>query len=113
MNTVILSDEQRKRIIEYAKPTKFFSTYQNMNLISAVCDDNQTKYLAIIDFLSEHVRRTGDDYDNYTFVLLTNSGEYGISVIIYYDSTIKITNRLPDGVTEQELIEMIQFYKKM
>lgn len=77
MITVLLNDNQRKKIVDLVKPKENdYYSYQNLNLLTAVYDENTKIYLTLAYYLSSSIRRTDEHYDDYSYVLLTPMGNY-------------------------------------
>lgn len=53
MITVLLNDNQRKKIVDLVKPKENdYYSYQNLNLLTAVYDENTKIYLTLAYYLS-------------------------------------------------------------
>lgn len=117
MKAIILNETQRQRIVRMVKPKKRDTlSYMNLNLITAVCDECSGNVLTLIYFLSESIRRSGDPLNEHIFVLLTEHDSFPIKCEEYYYSAGKaekwdIENPCPLIVSDQKLLEMIQYYE--
>ncbi|MDE6733713.1 MAG: hypothetical protein K2J77_12675 [Oscillospiraceae bacterium] len=117
MKVILLNETQRQRIVHTVKPKKRdHMSYMNLNLLTAVCDDESGNVLTLTYFLSESIRRSGGLFDEYKFVLLTEHDSFSVNCIEHYSSTAKaekweIKNPCPSIISDQKLLEMIQHYE--
>ena len=65
MKWILLNDELRQRIIKKVKPQNddYFS-YQNLNLLTGVLDEESGVILTKTYALSEGLKRCGNDFDD-------------------------------------------------
>ena len=69
MKTVLLNDKQRKKIVNLVRPKENdYYSYQNLNLLTAVFDEDTKIYLTLAYYLSSSIKRTDEHYDDYTYV---------------------------------------------
>lgn len=113
MKAIILNETQRQRIVHMVNPRKGDTlSYMNLNLITAVCDEGSGNVLTLTYFLSESIRRSGDPLDEHIFVLLTEHDSFLIKCEYnYLAKKWNIVNSCPLIVSDQKLLEMIQYYE--
>lgn len=113
MKIIILDDEQRKRIVNVVKPSKRDSfSYQNLDLLTAVLDEQTGNILTRTYFLSSAIRRTDETYDEYRFVLLTDKGDFIIPCCNTRGVYAGIRSPFPMQVSNGTVHEMIEYYEK-
>lgn len=113
MKTVLLNDKQRDKIISTVKPASddYFS-YQNLNLLTAVYDEEKNIYLTLSRFMSSAITRTGDNYDEYSFVLLTPMGCFTVSCNERAGKYSGVFSPLPVLISSDKIQEMIRNYRE-
>lgn len=113
MKTVLLDDKQRNKIIRAVKPeaNDYFS-YQNLNLLTAVYDEEKNIYLTLSRFMSSAITRTGDNRDEYCFVLLTTVGCFTVSCYERAEEYSGVYSPLPLLITNNKILEMIKYYRE-
>lgn len=111
MKAVLLNDKQRRKIIRTVKPSAadFFS-YQNLNLLTAVFDEEKNIYLTLARFMSSAITRTNDNFDEYTYVLLTPLGCFSVNCIERAGKVSGISCPLPVIASKSKITEMIGYY---
>ena len=111
MKVVLLNDNQRKKIINTVKPSKrdFFS-YQNLNLLTAVSNEKNI-FLTLSSYISSAIARTGDNSDEYKYVLLSPLGCFTVNCIERMGKIVGISCPLPFIASKSEITDMINFYK--
>ncbi len=111
MKTVLLNDKQRDKIIRTVKPAPddYFS-YQNLNLLTAVCDEEKNIYLTLSRFMSSAITRTGDNSDEYSFVLLAPIGCFKVSCTERAGRYSGVFSPLPALISSNKIQEMIRYY---
>lgn len=111
MKTVLLNEKQRKKIVALVKPEKKnFYSYQNLNLLTAVLDEEKKLYLTLAYYLSASIKRTDDHSDDYTYVLLTPLGSYFVGCREEAGKYKGIFSPLPILISKKEIQELIQYY---
>ena len=82
---VLTDEEKRKRILDYIKPNfdkqgraGANDNYQNLNLAYGVTDKFGTVFVTQSYFMSDFIKRC-DDYDDYSFVVLTGKAAFGVA----------------------------------
>lgn len=117
MKAILLNETQRQRIVHMVKPKKRDDlSYMNLNLLTATCDEESGNVLTLTYFLSESIRRSGDHFDEYKFVLLTEHDSFSVNCREYDYSIGKserweVENPCPSIISDRKLFEMIQFYE--
>ena len=113
MKTVLLNDKQRDKIIRTVKPAaEDYFSYQNLNLLTAVCDEEKNIYLTLSRFMSSAITRTGDNYDEYSFVLLTPIGCFTVSCAERAGKYSGVFSPLPVLISSNKIQEMIRYYRE-
>lgn len=111
MTIVPLSERQRRRIIRLVKPQKKdLYSYRNLNLLTAVWDEEKNVYLTAAYFLSESIRRTGEQYNEYVYILITALGCFHVRCRKAAGKYTGISSPLPFLLSGRKLLEMIQYY---
>ncbi|MGN0327578.1 MAG: hypothetical protein ACI4D4_01220 [Lachnospira sp.] len=112
MRTVLLSDKQRKKIVKLVKPKENdYYSYQNLNLLTAVYDEDTKIYLTLAYYLSASIKRMDEHYDDYSYVLLTPIGNYFVGCKEEAGNYTGIFSPLPILISNKKILEMIQYYK--
>lgn len=112
MKIVQLNEKQRKAIVKLVKPErKDFCSYQNLNLLSAVYDEDKRIYLTLAYYLSSSIKRTDEHYDEYSYVLLTPFGNYYVGCREENGEYSGIFSPLPLFLSNKRIFEMIQYYR--
>lgn len=120
MKAILLNEMQRQRIVQMVKPKKIDTmSYMNLDLVTAVCDEESGNILTLIYCLSESIRRSDDPFDEYKFVLLTENDSFSIYCKQYFYRVYAagkakewyIENPCPLIVSDQKLLEMIKYYE--
>lgn len=112
MKIVLLDDKQRKKIVNLIKPKENdYYSYQNLNLLTAVYDENTKMYLTLAYYLSSSIKRTDEHYDDYSYVLLTPLGNYFVSCKEEAGNYKGIFSPLPILISNKKILEMIQYYR--
>ncbi len=111
MKKILLDDEQRKRIINKVRPDKndYFS-YQNLNLYSGVYDEETDCVLTLAYFLTEEIKRVGDDFNDEVYILLIGRHEFTVMCKAYFNGTRGLKSPCPTVVSDEKLLDMIEFY---
>lgn len=112
MKVTALNEQQRKKIVKSVNPKRDDPySYQNLNLLTAVRDENKRFYLTEIYYLSAAIQRTDEQYSTHKYALLTPWGCFQVKCKedagnnIVYPTPLSIL--LPRGT----LSEMIQYYQ--
>ena len=112
MKIVLLNDEHRKKIVDLVEPKENdYYSYQNLNLLTAVFDEDTKIYLTLAYYLSSSIRRTDERYDDYSYVLLTPMGNYFVGCKEEAGNYTDIFSPLPMLITNEKILEMIKYYK--
>lgn len=112
MIIVLLNDKQRQKIVNLVKPKENdYYTYQNLNLLTAVFDEDTKCYLTLAYYLSSSIKRTDDHYDDYSYVLLTPMGHYFVGCKEKVGNYTNIFSPLPLIISNKKIQEMIKYYK--
>lgn len=111
MKAVLLNDKQRNKIIRAVKLSKrdFFS-YQNLNLLTAVYDEEKNIYLTLSHYMSPAITRSGENCEEYSFVMLTPLGCFTVRCTNRAGKYSGIFSPLPVLVSGQKIQEMIRYY---
>lgn len=117
MRFVLLNDIQRREIVNAVTPSsKDKFSYQNLNLLTAVYDEETNSFLTCTYYLSEFIKRSeiADPYDDKKFVLLTDNNvcTFGVNEYLHGERYRKIISPVPSVVSSEKLLEMIQYYDK-
>lgn len=111
MKAVLLNDKQRKKIVNMVKPSqKNFLSYQNLDLLTAVYDEEKNLYLTCTYYMSSAIMRTGDNYDEYSFALLTPFGCFSVRCTEKMGKCSNVFSPLPFVISNAKLTEMIKYY---
>ena len=111
MKAVLLNDKQRDRIIKTVKPSASdYYSYQNLNLLTAVYDEEKDIYLTLSRYMSSAITRIGDNFDDYSFVLLTSTGCYTVSCQDRAGEYFGVFSPLPLIIPKGKIEDMIRFY---
>lgn len=112
MKAILLNNEQRNRIISVAQPRKYDSlSRQNLNLMTAVMDEETGYILTLTFYLSCSISRV-DNTDEYTYILLTDEGDFLIPCNTRISSCEGSDSLLQEKKTKESIDEMIDFYKE-
>lgn len=112
MKTVLLNDKQRKKIVNLVKPKENdYYSYQNLNLLTAVYDEDTKIYLTLAYYLSSSIKRTDEHYDDYSYVLLTPIGNYFVGCKEEAGNYTGIFSPLPMLISNKKILKMIQYYE--
>lgn len=111
MELIQLNNRQRNEIIKMTKPSKrdYFS-YQNMNLLSAVYDEEKHIYLTMTGYMSSAITRMDSPYNEYSFALLTALGCFSVSCTERSGKYSGVFSPLPLVIPGSKILEMIEFY---
>ncbi len=111
MKIILLNDKQRKAIINMVKPTQrdYFS-YQNLNLLTAVYDEEKNVCLTVTRFMSSAITGMDSHYDEYSYALLTPLGCFSVSCTESAGKYSNIFSPLPLFISGQKIEEMIAYY---
>lgn len=112
MRIVILNDKQRKKIVNLVKPRENdYLSYQNLNLLTAVYDEDKKICLTLAYYLSSSIKRMDEHYDDYSYVLLTPMGNYFVGCKGKAGTYSGIFSPLPIIIPSKKIREMIQYYE--
>lgn len=113
---VAINEDLRKKIVECIKPDeRDFISYQNLDLITAVYDNKKDFYLTLSYYLSESIRRSGDNFDDYEYAIITNNNAFIIKCIEYQcieyrGRKIELTHyNQTNGLGEESIISAIKY----
>lgn len=115
MRWIMLDDKLRKRIVRKAAPTKDnFYTYQNLNLLTGVYDEESGVILTKTYYLSEGLKRCGDAYDSAAYIILTKHLSFMLRCGEYFDGEMfrNIKSPCPVKLSDSRLLEMLNFYNE-
>lgn len=113
MKCILLSEELRKRIVHKVKPKRSsFTSFQYLNLLSGVTDEEKSITLTRIYFMSEAIRKSGDAYDEAGFIVLAPEKSFSVFFREYYhgERYRHIKSPCPELISDSELLEMIKYY---
>ena len=112
MKITLLNDRQRNAIIAMVKPTEndYFSR-QNLNLLTAVYDEEKNVYLTITRYMSAAITRTDDPADEYSFALLTPIGCFSVRCRELAGKLSGIYSPCPLIISGRRITEMIEYYR--
>ena len=111
MKIVPLSEKQRRKIIKLVKPRKNdMNSYQNLNLLTAVYDEDKKTYLTAAYYMSAAIKRTDERYNDIQYVLLTPLGCFRVSCKESAGKYTSVFSPLPLLLSSRKITEMIQYY---
>lgn len=111
MKTVLLNDKQRKKIVNLVRPKENdYYSYQNLNLLTAVFDEDTKIYLTLAYHLSSSVKRTDEHYDDCTYVMLTPMGNYLIECKEEAGNYKFNFSLLSVFISNKKILELIEYY---
>ena len=111
MKIVPLSEKQRRKIIKLVKPRKNdMNSYQNLNLLTAVYDEDKKTYLTAAYYMSAAIKRTDEQYSDALYVLLTPLGCFRVSCKESAGQYTGVFSPLPFLLSSKKILEMIQYY---
>ena len=111
MKVIALNDRQRQSIIQMVKPQRNDSySYQNLNLLTAVSDENNGVYLTETHYLSSDILRTGTRSHTHQYALLTPLGCFPIWCKEVAGEYTGVSSPLPDLLPDRAILELIQYY---
>lgn len=111
MKFVSLNDKHRNQIINTLKPRKNdFNSYQNLNLLTAVYDEDKKTYLTMIYYMSAAIKRTDERYNDESFILLTPLGCFTVGCRESAGQYKNVFSPLPVLLPSAKILEMIHFY---
>lgn len=111
MKIVPLSEKQRRKIIKLVKPRKNdMNSYQNLNLLTAVYDEDKKTYLTATYYMSAAIKRTDERYNDIQYVLLTPLGCFSVSCKESAGKYTSVFSPLPLLLSSRKITEMIQYY---
>lgn len=112
MKIVPLSDKQRRKIIQLVKPQrKDLYSYQNLNLLTAVYDENKGLYLTETYYLSAAIQRTDERYGTHQYALLTPLGCFQVCCKEDAGTYTPVFSPLPILLPGTRILEMIRYYQ--
>lgn len=112
MKVTALNEQQRKKIVKSVRPKRDdLYSYQNLNLLTAVCDENKIIYLTEIYYLSAAIQRTDEQYGTHKYVLLTPIGCFQVKCKEDAGNNIVYSTPLPILLPKGTVSEMIQYYQ--
>lgn len=111
MKAILLNDKQRKAIINTVRPTAndYFS-YQNLDLLTAVYDEEKHICLTRTGYMSSAITRMGNNCDEYSFALLTTLGCFSVSCTESAGKYSEIFSPMPLLISGKKISEMIKYY---
>lgn len=113
MKWILLDDTLRKRIIKKVQPQKEdFISYQNLNLLTGVLDEESGVILTKAYALSEGLKRCGDDFDDAAYIILTKHLSFLLKCGEYFpgERFRNIKSPCPIAISDSLLLEMLNFY---
>lgn len=113
MKWILIDDKTRMRIIRKAAPQKDdFYSYQNLNLLTGVYDEQSGVILTKTYYLCEGIKRTGDCYNDAAFIILTGYSSFIIRCAEYTDGEKyrNIKSPCPMKLSDSRLKEMLNYY---
>ncbi|MCQ2465603.1 MAG: hypothetical protein MJ095_08480 [Oscillospiraceae bacterium] len=113
MKCTLLTDENRKRIVQKVKPDKNrFSSFQYLNLLSGVTDEESGIILTRIYFKNEAAGKNGERYDDAGFIILGKEKCFSVFIREYYhgERYRYIKSPCPELISDEELLNMIMYY---
>lgn len=112
MKPAALSDKQRNRIIRHIRPEKddYFS-YQNLNLLTGVEDEETGKVLTCVYYLSTSISRMPGSNDEYHYILLGKLGAYVFPCSKIPGHEMKVKSPFPAIISDEKLEEMVRYYE--
>lgn len=113
MKCTLLSDESRKRIVRKVKPKRSsFTSFQYLNLLSGVTDEETGIILTRIFFMSESMRKSGEAFDEAGFIVLGREKSFSVFIKEYYhgERYRHLKSPCPEMISDSRLLEMIKYY---
>ena len=111
MQIILLNDKQRKAIINMVRPSaRDYFSYQNLNLLTAVYDEEKKVCLTVTRYMSSAITRMDSHYDEYSYALLTPMGCFSVSCTECAGKYSNIFSPLPLFISGKRIAEMIAFY---
>lgn len=112
MKIVKLTDKQRNAIIKTVKPSADdYNSYQNLDLLTAVYDEEKKYYLTRTRFMSAAITRTDSRGNEYSYALLTRLGCFSISCVESAGKYSVIYSPLLVIVSRGRILKLIEFYE--
>ena len=112
MKVIALNDRQRKKIVKLVKPQrKDLYSHQNLNLLTAVYDDNKRIYLTETYYLSAAIQRTDEQYGAHQYVLLTPLGCFQVGCKEDVGVYKGFSSPLPILLSNRAVLGLIQYYQ--
>lgn len=109
LKTVLMDEPMRRRIVEFLQPAQQdFYSYQNLDLLTAVYDDVHDFYLVLSYFLSEGIKRCGDDFDDVRYVVITKNAVFSVSGARYHKGGVSLA--VQDQVIRKGLLQLAALY---
>ena len=93
------------------KANDYFS-YQNLNLLTAVFDEEKKIYLTLVYYMSSFIRRDGNCSHDYSYIMLTPLGDYFVGCTKKAGEYTDIFSPLPTLISNEEILEMMRYYSK-
>jgi len=114
MEIVELSNEQRKRIIDWVRPDlKDHLSYQNLNLFNAVYNPEKNIYLTFTYMLSEGIRRTGNPSTDYEYIILLEDIQFRVGCSEFFGGSYKPQLcYYSETINDEDILELISFYNE-
>lgn len=112
---VLIDEHLRKRIIRFVKPEeRSCLSYQNLDLLTAVYDDENDFYLVLTYFVSECIKRCDDNFDDSEYAVAKNGRIFKISCKEYhYGKKIAISyNERPDILSNELAVAAILYWNQ-
>ncbi len=110
LKTVLIDEPMRRRIVEFVQPTQqdYFS-YQNLNLLTAIYDDVHDFYLVQTYFLSECIKRCGDDFDDVRYAVIMKDNIFSVSGVRYRSGGVSVSSQNPS--LRKEILTLAALYE--
>ena len=112
MKVVALNDRQRKKIVRFVKPERNdLYSYQNLNLLTAVYDENKNIYLTEMHYLSAAIQRTEERYGTHQYILLTPLCCFQVGWKEAAGNDQGVFSSLPILLPNRAILDLIQYYQ--
>jgi len=113
MKCILLSEKTRKRIVRKVKPKRNdFYSFQSLNLLTGVLDEESGVILTGIYYLSESVKKSGDDFDDTGFIIIGKEHTHRVFFRTYLrgEKYRDLSSPCPEIISDEKLLAMIKYY---
>lgn len=113
MKCILLTEEERKRIVRKVKPRKdSFASFQYLNLLSAVSDEENEITLTRVFFRNDPSKKAEEAFSEVGYILLGREASFSVFIREYLhgERYRNIKSPCPELVSDSRLLEMIKYY---